>query len=265
MRACSVTALVFVASAILVGHVSANSTTYSVSYLPGGEIPSLARGWENVTIHDSASGFEAAGAAAPVTMQVRDLATGSTRTLEMLCTDVFHDYVSPGIYVLGQLSDTLSDRTKVGQIEALIQNGLPGATNAAAAAALQAAVWEIENEPGDSGYGITSGQFYLTGYGGALDPSMVADAQADLLAVETQAWKPDPGKIVMQFESAPGMAGYPDQSFAFVAPAPVPEPPAAALLAFGSVAALVGTYRVRGFRADYSGRANRANDRVSTS
>jgi hypothetical protein len=102
--------------AVLAGYANASPVTYSVSYVPGGEIPSLARGWENVTVHDDALRFEAASAAAPVTMQVRNLATGSVQALEMLCTDVFHDYVSPGTYVLGRLSDTLSDRIKVGQM-----------------------------------------------------------------------------------------------------------------------------------------------------
>ncbi len=41
-------------------------------------------------------------------------------------------------------------------------------------------MWEVENEPGDSGYNVTGGSFYVTGYGGNLDPTMVADAQADL-------------------------------------------------------------------------------------
>jgi hypothetical protein len=230
--------------AALPAGANATPVTYQISYLPGGEIASLAHGWENVTLHDPAASFAEAAASAPVTLTVRNLETGGTQPLELLCTDVFTYYNSGGIYTLGQLSDTLHDPVKVGQIEALLQHGVPGATTAASAAALQTAVWEIQNEPGTSGYSVTGGQFYATGYGGALDPKMVADATADLQAVESGAWAPDPGWVVMQFEA---VKGNPNQSFAYIArkPTPAPEPSTLALLGVGALALLTSRRRFR--------------------
>lgn len=235
MRASRTAWIVLALFAALSTSAKAAPVTYSLSYLPGGEVPSLARGWENVTIHDTARDFSEPGAAGPATLRVRNLQTGNTLPLELLCTDVFTYYVSPGTYTLGRLADTLHDTVKVGQIEALIQHGLTRATDDASAAALQVAVWEIENEPGDSGYGITGGQFYITGYGGALDRRMLADAATDLNAVELGAWKPDPGWVVMQFEPVTGPRGYPNQSFAYIAPTPAPEPRTLVLLGVGAV------------------------------
>lgn len=241
MRAPLVAWIGLALAAALPGLANATPATYSLSYLPGGEIASLAHGWENVTIHSTTLHGSESAAAGPVTLQVRNLQTGDMQPLELLCTDVFTYYASPGLYTLGQLSDTLHDAVKLGQIEALIQHGLPGATNAAAAA-LQIAVWEIQNEPGDSGYSVTGGKFHVTGYGGALDKQMVADAAADLSAVESGAWKPDDGWVVMQFEAVSGPKGYPNQSFAYLAPrpTPAPEPPTISLLGIGALALLAG-------------------------
>lgn len=206
--------------------------TYTLSYLPAGEVASLAHGYENVTVHDT--GFSEPGAAGPVTLDVRNPATGAVTPLELLCTDVFDTYVSPGRYTLGRLSDTVRDPVKAGQIAALLENGLSRITDNASAAALQVAVWEIENEPGHANYNAGMGQFYVTGYGGTVDPRMVADANADLENVTTGVWRPEPREIVMQFEPVSGQR---NQSFAFVVPDPppsaAPEPSTLALLAAG--------------------------------
>lgn len=208
--------------------------TYSLSYLPAGEVASLGHGYENVTVRDTARAFSEPGAAGPVTLDVRDVATGATTPLELLCTDVFDTYVSPGRYTLGRLSDTVRDPVKAGQIAALLENGLSRITDNASAAALQLAVWEIENERGHTNYNVGAGQFYVTGYGGAVDPRMVADANADLENVTTGVWKPRPGDIVMQFEP---VSGQHNQSFAFVIPdsppSAAPEPSTLALLGAG--------------------------------
>ncbi len=213
--------------------------TYSLSYVPAGEVASLAHGYENVTVHDSAARFSEPGAAGPVTLDVRNLATGTMTPLELLCTDVFDTYVSPGRYTLGRLSDTVRDPVKAGQIAALLENGLARITDSALAAALQVAVWEIENEAGHSNYDVDGGLFYVTGYGGAVDPRMVADANADLTNVTSGTWKPDPRDIVMQFEP---VAGERNQSFAYVVPAPhsspAPEPATLSMLGVGALATL---------------------------
>lgn len=226
---------------------SAAPITYSLSYVPAGEVASLAQGYENVTVHDTARAFSEPGAAGPVTLDVRNLATGAMTPLELLCTDVFDTYVSPGRYTLGRLSDTVGDPVKAGQIAALLENGLSRITDGASAAALQVAVWEVENEPGHANYNVGSGQFYVTGYGGTVDPRMVADANADLGNVTTGVWKPDPRDIVMQFQPVSGQR---NQSFAYVVPDPspsaAPEPSTLALL--GTGAALAGWIGLRRHR-----------------
>lgn len=217
---------------------------YSLSYVPAGEVASLAHGYENVTVHDTAMRFAEPGAAGPVTLDARNLTTGVTTPLELLCTDVFDTYVSPGKYVLGRLSDTVHDPVKAGQIAALLENGLSHITDNASAAALQIAVWEIENEPGHANYNVGAGRFYVTGYGGAVNPRMVADANADLANVTAGLWRPDPHDIVMQFEPVNGQR---NQSFAYVVPDPppsaAPEPSTLALLGVG--AALAGWIGLR--------------------
>lgn len=216
------------------GKAIATPVTYQLSYVPGGEVASLAHGYENVTLNDSARSMSESGAAGPLTLDIRNVQTGAVQLLELLCTDVFDDYVSGGTYTLGRLSDTLHDTVKLDQIEALIQNGLSGATDNASAAALQLAVWEIQNEPGLSGYDVASGVFTVTGYGGAIDGNMVNEANDDLGKVVSGTWKPDPKEIVYQFEPAGG-AEYPNQTFAYIAPAPAPEPAAASLLGVGMI------------------------------
>jgi len=227
----------------IAGRAEASPVTYRLSYLPAGEVASLGHGYENLTIHDPTARFSEAGAAGPLTLDVHSLTPGGgTTPLELLCTDVFDTYVSPGTYTLGRLSDTLHDAVKVGQIEALIQHGLPGVTDNASASALQVAVWEVENETGDSGYSVTGGKFYVSGYAGALDPRMVSDASADLAKVLSGAWRSDPGKVVMQFEPF-GRAR--NQSFAYIAPAPVPEPACVTLFGLGTLTAIWVGWRRR--------------------
>lgn len=208
--------------------------TYSLSYLPAGEVASLAQGYENLMINDTAAHLSDAGAAA---RRPQPWPWRADHAAALLCSDVFDYYVSGGVYTLGKLSDTLHDAVKLGQIEALIENGLPGATDDATSAALQVAVWEIENEPGHAGYSVGSGNFYVSGDGGTLDPQMVSDANADLQNVESGVWTSDPHETVMQFEPVGGDAGL-NQSFIYLAPAAVPEPAGMALLAVGSLALL---------------------------
>ncbi len=101
---------------------------------------------------------------------------------------------------------------------------------------------EIQNEPGHTEYNIGSGNFYVSGYGGALDSQMVTDANADLQKVESGVWRTDPKEVVMQFEPVLGNSG-PNQSFIYLAPAPVPEPRGVAVLGLGSLVALAASRR----------------------
>ena len=172
--------------------------------------------------------------------------TSAGGTQYVYCTDIFNNF-NAGTYTLqsGSLytelmagpynySSTIA-AAKVNQIDALLNHTNPN--SALTSGAVQAAIWEIENEPGTSGYNVQSGNlqsgsFYITN---ASDTNLYATANGYLLNVTGEGlnWQPVIGSTV--FEYVPYPTGPANQSFGFISSSgggnntPVPEPSAFSL------------------------------------
>src|SRR5260221_860519 len=129
---------------------------YSVSVASGGLFQS---GDDSVTLHRP-DGVNESGLAGQMSIQLQDTVTGAVKAVQAFCTDIF-DYLNlPATFTRGLLSDTVTNATKLSQINALMVNGK--ATSADASAALQMAIWEIENETSGT-YDVSAGAFTASG------------------------------------------------------------------------------------------------------
>lgn len=182
-------------------------------------------------------GFSVDAWVGPLSLSVTNLGNNTTDTQMVYCTDIFDDYRAGGIYVLGLLNQTVS-LTIADRIDALLSNVTP--TDAIEGAALQAAIWKVENDPGD--YNIQSGVFSIAPDGitgdGAEYQAFIAQANIYLDNIGSGAWQFQPGTTVLQYTADPD--GAPSQSFSFLAPAAhnTPEPASLALLGTGVIALL---------------------------
>jgi hypothetical protein len=190
---------------------------YSVSAASGGLFQN---GDDSVTLHRP-DGVSESGLAGQISIQLRDTVTGAIQTVQAYCTDIF-DYLNlPATFTRGLLSDTVTDATKLAQINALIVNGNAGVTSGDASAALQMAIWEIENET-TGHYDVTAGAFYTAGPSTAL-----ALANQDIQNVLNGVWKADPNVTIYQLTS-PG-----NQSLSYAVA--VPEPATLAIFGAGLI------------------------------
>ena len=168
----------------------------------------------------------------PLEMTVTDTAIPSSIQQTLYCTDIFHDFVSGGLY--NRSSSSLSGRIgspKTDQINALLSNAPQNDANAGAA--VQAAIWEIENEPGTTGYNVSTGELTV-----AIDGSpagFASDVATDLLNVTNGTWLPQAGVSVWEYVPINGA----NQSFGYLALSggggdiPVPEPATLGILGLG--------------------------------
>jgi hypothetical protein len=185
----------------------------------------------------------------PLNMQVTNESTKVAIQQTVYCTDIFDDYISGGLYTVsptnltGQLTAELGSATdagiKIKQINALLSHASP--TNQPAGAAIQAAIWEIENEPGVTGYSLATGKFTASVDSGN-QPAFAADAATDLANVtgttgDNGIWQPTSGETLEEFVVAEGQGA--NQSFSFLAlpsssfDVPAPEPASLSVLGLG--------------------------------
>jgi hypothetical protein len=190
---------------------------YSVSAVSGGLFQN---GDDAVTLYRP-DGVTESGLAGQLSIQLKDTVTGAIQTVQAYCTDIF-DYLSlPATFTRGLLSDTVTDATKLAQINALVVNGNAGVNSADASAALQMAIWEIQNETSGH-YDVTAGAFHASGPSTAL-----ALANQDIQNVLNGVWKSDPYVTIYQLTS-PG-----NQSLSYASA--VPEPATLAIFGAGLV------------------------------
>ena len=217
---------------------SAWAAPYVLSDGPGGITAGDLTGW--VTYSGSPSLNEHAFIG-PLNMNVTDVANSSTIQQTLWCTDIFDTFVANGTYNLSSSSlASRLDAAKVGQINALLAHAplALGTTTdlAAAGAAFQAAIWEIENETGDSGYNISSPA--LTVSVDSDGTNFLADVSLYLSNVTNGTWLPDNTQTVMEYVPTDPAN---NQSFGFLQlggggnSIPTPEPASLLLLGGGFV------------------------------
>lgn len=148
------------AAAVVVAGLSTGSawaSPYVLSDGPGGITAGDLTGWVTYSGSPSLNEHVFVG---PLNMNVTDLATNSVTQQTLWCTDIFDTFLPNGSYNLSNSGLSGLGAIKVGQINALLANALLspqyGADPAAAGAAIQAAIGEIENEPANFDYNVTA-------------------------------------------------------------------------------------------------------------
>ncbi len=183
----------------------------------------------------------------PLNMQVTNESTLISIQQTVYCTDIFHEYAAGGLYTLSATSLTgkltaeygSDGSIKAKQINALLSNAAP--SDLPCDAAMQATIWEIENEPGVIGYSLTTGNF--TSSTNSDEAAFAADAATDLANVSGTTgsngiWQPT---AIPVYEFVPAAGQDANQSFGFLSLStpgtfgniPVPEPASLGVLGVG--------------------------------
>jgi hypothetical protein len=213
----------------------------------------------------------------PLNMNVVDQNTSVTTPYTVYCTDIFNDFNPGGLYTLSATSLTtqiaanidaqignpaqanIQAGIKASQINALLGNTLPIAgPDGANGAAVQAAIWEIMNEPGVTGYSVATGLFQAS-VDAASEAAFSADVSTYLYNVSgtngsNGTWQASDSNTVWEFVVAAGQN--PNQSFSFIessgggnnVPLPTPEPASLSVLALGMVGLAGFRFRRRSTR-----------------
>lgn len=189
----------------------------------------------------------------PLNMSVVNTTTNVASPYTVYCTDIFNDYNPGGLYTLSSTNLTDQIAAEIGssseaaikarQIGALLGNVRP--LDAASGAAVQAAIWEIENEPGVTGYSVATGSF-LASVDAGDEAEFSADVSSYLGNVSgtngtNGSWQPSDSNTLWEFVVAEGQS--PNQNFSFIAssgvgsdpPLPAPEPASLTMLGLGIV------------------------------
>jgi hypothetical protein len=193
------------AAAVLAGLStgSAWASPYVLSAAPGGLTTGDLTGWVTYTGTPSLNEHAFIG---PLNMSVTDVATSSVTPQTLWCTDIFDIFAPNGTYNLSNTGLSGLGATKVGQINALLANAVLSpeyiADPAAAGAAIQAAIWEIENETATFGYNVTTPA--LTVSVDSDTANFAADVGLFLSKVSgttgtNGTWQPDNTQMVMEY------------------------------------------------------------------
>jgi hypothetical protein len=209
----------------------------------------------NVTISDPALGISnEGGEAGGIVISLTDSTTNTTSMMTVWCSDISNVLSTPASYALDTLSSNIGESsypamtigtvgtTKVAQVNALLNamaTGLITPLNAVTSVALQAAIWEVIYETGDTSYDVTSGSFFIGSYSGDNVAAVEGDANQYLSNVEAGTWATNASDTVEQLQPAPFGAN--NQSLIYLANSTgqgqaakvVPEPGSLALLVTG--------------------------------
>ena len=237
-----VSAVAFGAVAIAIAASPAQADVYTLN---SASVPNGV----DVTIYDTSSSPTIngeAGEAGAISAGVTDTTTSTTSNLTVWCADIFDALSTPATYSLSTLSAQIGqskysvlDATKVNQVNALLSamtSGQVSATNATTSAALQAAIWEVLFQTGDSNYNVTTVNFYIAAYNGDNVSTVESDANQYLTYITNGTWVANSNDTVEMLYNAAS-----DQNLIFLgvtgtgqqAQQTVPEPASMALLATG--------------------------------
>lgn len=224
------------AAVMAAGPVLADTYTINSYSIPNGT---------NVTINDTGTptvtneGTTAGG----LTISVTDVTTSTTTNATVWCDDISQTLSVPGSYTLATLSSEIGnaiygalDATKVNQVNALLSavaNGQLNANSATTSAALQSAIWEVIYQTGDTGYNVTTGNFYISSYGGDDVTAVESDANQYLTYITNGTWLANANDTVEQYTSTGTSQSLIYLGVTATGKAAIPEPGSLALLATG--------------------------------
>lgn len=214
------------------------SVTYTVTYLGD---PAVAEA-DTVDLTVFGPGIAPdgrAGPTGPVWLSISG-SDDSIRSVLAYSIDAERMFAPGSRYTLVPLDASPLDPTKRAQIAALLASGAASARDPIADAALQTSIWEVEYEAGCTGYGIGTGAFQVSAYGGWLDPRVVKAAREDLAELSSGGWREQAAIGAWQLQSTNGSS----ESFAVAAfdgnsqGIPIPEPSSIALTAAAALAVI---------------------------
>jgi PEP-CTERM motif len=147
--------------------------------------------------------------------------TSTSQVIQAYCGDIFDFLSLPATYTQTTLN---ANDSKTKLLNALLGAGnnslknIPLANRGIASAALQLAIWEVQNEKAGNPLDVTSGDFQADQDPGATDPGVIQAANEDLAKIQgsNPTWADDPDQQVELLSDAID----PSQGLLFLVPEP---------------------------------------------